>query len=504
MSRNLHICHAFAFLVVVTHCSETAAPAELKDAVLAESTCSSNSDLACKQNAVNLLQHTSKAHKASRGEVVDCFPYPQNFNLTNVTVNNLAGVGPIFNSVPVLRYSSAAKTQSGVIVDFVLRALTSYTAADASQNGVQGILGTINVAAGSSVTLAIDFMRTGTKDIVQMEEFDLSFFDINTLDAGLSETITIGGFKEYHLSPTTELVFSKLPSGLHQFAAGKKGSKTDISKYPNLLSASEADRAVHVKFRNVSQISFTLSVGSGTGGRTFEFGGKSSLVQCAAVPAGWGRPSCGVVPEKAPLSEVGYRTVLQGHPLCLQADMTSFVRRVIKGNGMCIKDEMLFGKFANYFNGVCTLKGATLGFNDLVSRLKQDIRRPTSCGGGWIVPAGTDGSCRNAKPSLLQLPEQISQGTGQIGKSAPLSEYGYRMVALTNSRTDMKTFIRRMATRLDLRVVTESGLDGFAPHYLSRCGMRSFDALVYELQLKGFALPCNCGADWIRWNPPPI
>lgn len=490
----------------------------------------------------SVARRSSRSNRSS--SQWDCFPYPVSFNFSNLVTNNLGGTGPVVSSIPVMRFARAATTQSGQVIDFVVRATSPYDAWDPALNGAFNNVANINVEGGTSVSLAMNFMKTGTNQMVQMEDFDLTFLDINkrkkyvpkppvatlappprTMDpdaadvpkvslsqseteteqkTDLAESITVKGFHEYHISSQSDLLINKLPSGSMQFAAGKIGTSEDVSKYPNVLSVAEANRAVYLKFKNVTQVNFTLSVSPGIGGRTFEIAGKSSLVQCNAVPLGWGRPSCGVVPNQVAVNEVGYRTVLQGHPLCLEGDMTIFIRRVIKQQGLCVKDETSFTNFVKYFNGVCTMKrsagavAAIPSFNDLVYKLNRDVRRPLVCGGEWIAPCSA-----GSKPSLMQLPDQVSDGSGAIGKSAPLSEYGYRMVALTNSRTDMKAFIRRVCLRLDLKIFSEASLEGFTPHYLSRCGMQTFEGLVYELQLIGYALPCNCGSDWLRWQRPP-
>jgi len=545
--------HVFAH-ITLTLCADTMESATVKDAVIADTACSFDKDLACKEENAYLLQqnaHLNKARvgvheslasmagaKASTGSgyqkarttvrarrarrtrrkhAWDCAPYPVNFNLTDIVTNNLGFQGPSLGPLPEIRYSSAAKTKDGQVVDFVLKATTPYLTGDPSANGIKGVLGAVNVKAGTCATLALSFMKTGNAvQQVNMEDFDLSFFDVDKGGPAnvpphdsqdLVESITIGGFHEYHLNSQSTIEVYKLPSGQIKFDGSQVGREDEFTRYPNILSAAEASKAVNMKFYNVSRVDFTLCVSPGHGGRTFLFGGKSALVQCTAVPLGWGRPSCGVVPNRVPLNQVGYSTVLQGHPLCLEEDMAAFIRRVIANENMCIRNPAGFKTFVKFFNGVCSMKkapsklvtgSAPLNFKDLIMRLNQDVRRPSACGGGWIVFAGPDGRCQ-FRPAMVQVAEP-AEGSGMIGKTAPLSEYGYRMVALTNSRTDMKSFIQRISSRLELRITRESSLEGFIPHYLARCGIQSFENLVYELQLKGYALPCNCGDDWIEWN----
>lgn len=103
---------------------------------------------------------------------------------------------------------------------------------------------------------------------------------------------------------------------------------------------------------------------------------------------------------------------------------------------------------------------------------------------------------------MIVIPDMYESGSGRLGEVATLTERGYRMVAMADSLEDMVVYIKRVMKKLDLRLVDEKALRGFAPHYMAACGLQSFDALVFELQLIGFALPCRCGGYWINSSHP--
>jgi len=441
----------------------------------------------------------------------------QRLLLKRLVVSNLAGAGPNVSSEKVLRYGGVWNIPGKGWIDLIVSAVSPYTPYDVTQNGLFGeprhaSSGMLSVAAGTSVNLSFSFVWNETGLPAVIPHVNVSVLGISANgDGSMAKSVNIYDFTRYYINNDTTLLQAKGPTGGIRFT-GTDTAVVNEKPYYFFMSDRQAAQALDVEYV-VSTFYMTFSVGPGTGCVNFHFGGRAAISECLGVPKGWGKPSCGVVPKTVPLNEVGWRTVQTGHPLCRETDVDIFMRRVITAQGYCLGSEQSFGSFKRYFNGQCALHdGVKDGlypkqdFAGILKHLKDAISKPPQCGGGWIrygPPVGPPCDSSGLVQSMIVIPDMYSKpGSGRLGEIAGLSERGYRMVAMSDSLEDMVVYIKRVMVKLDLKLVDEKALRGFAPHYMAACGLQSFDALVFELQLIGFALPCRCGAWWINSSHP--
>lgn len=121
----------------------------------------------------------------------------------------------------------------------------------------------------------------------------------------------------------------------------------------------------------------------------------------------------------------------------------------------------------------------SLGFLSRVAAETAREFRDQSCSTESILPS--------AGSQLLQLRQgDVSskltvQCFTNIGKEVPLDEAGFEEVANSCCYDDMRSFIQRLAGKMDMKICDEGGLSGFAPHY-SCSNESTLLALTEEMQ----------------------
>merc|ERR1712039_688125 len=154
-----------------------------------------------------------------------------------------------------------------------------YKPAWPKENGIQGRFATVNIKPGTNVSLHLHAYDTKTKKDVEMKQFGLSFFDLDTgVDNNHSvEYIHIGGFDHYFLTNESEVNVKKLEDGTYIFMATKEGNGDDNPKNPNEMNVLQKNRAVSFQFSNTKDVKFEVGASPGKTARVFEFALRPAL-----------------------------------------------------------------------------------------------------------------------------------------------------------------------------------------------------------------------------------
>jgi len=204
------------------------------------------------------------------------------WNFNDVTVHsNLGGLGPDAGEAEI-RYTRVANV-GGVDVDLVITNTTEYSGHSPHRNGLKGQqpIGRINVANPTSVTLLLQLVKSGTKDLVDTSGSYLTFYDLDDVN-NVGEKVTfITPVYQYWVTPDSELVKSVEDTSV-AFASTAVGSNSDNPTDLDNLTTLQKNRAVSVEYAGRGEYTVTLASvqkGSGTakGGRNFFFAGKTVL-----------------------------------------------------------------------------------------------------------------------------------------------------------------------------------------------------------------------------------
>lgn len=148
----------------------------------------------------------------------------------------------------------------------------------------------------------------------------------------------------------------------------------------------------------------------------------------------------------APLTADGYKQVVSEKN---NAQMKSFMRRVLDKAGLVVTDEASFNGIIPFYSGTV--------FSQKYSELEDELLTAT-----WVVP--------------------LADWEGLSGKTAPLTDHGYRALAERKSDDDMKSFIARLLSTQARHVKDESGLDAIVPFYSGTQALQDLNALKAELR----------------------
>merc|ERR1719183_3102853 len=160
------------------------------------------------------------------------------------------------------------------------------------------------------------------------------------------------------------------------------------------------------------------------------------------LSANWVRDADG----KATLTEAGYQLVASHKS---DDEMKAFVHRVVESEARYVANATELSGLVPYYSG-------TLGVQSLEA-LKIELRQ------AWWVHPGE-------------------------GRTAALSEVGYKQVAGRNSRAHMTAFARRIVKEEHKVVVDEGALAGLVPYHNGELSVQSFDKLKQDL----------LSADWVK------
>lgn len=196
-------------------------------------------------------------------------------NTLTVSHNNLGGVGPDAGAEEI-RYSNAAVI-NGKAVDLVLTTDGTFTSSKPSVNGNSGAFGRLNVKCGTSVTVSMKVVDAETGNPVVLDAVALTWYD---LDEGKKSkgraTVTTCGSTGAIVSENTELTVER-EGDCSSATSSVAGTGKDNPTSPHNLDSLQISRSVTLPFKQVSEMSSTLSLAKGFKGRNFLFAIEPSV-----------------------------------------------------------------------------------------------------------------------------------------------------------------------------------------------------------------------------------
>jgi len=174
-----------------------------------------------------------------------------------------------------------ANWTSGLEVDLHINAQTPYQTSLASQNGFdiqKPYYAMITVDAGTNVSLGFKYYARNSNEIYVVPEVAVTIFDLDTDVGGTAmESVTVNGFTNAVLSPSTELSVNHNEGGGTTFSATTEGTSDDNPTKPMELTTQQRNRGVTFEFLNFTHVVVTLAVSPGNRTGDFMFVGRPSL-----------------------------------------------------------------------------------------------------------------------------------------------------------------------------------------------------------------------------------
>jgi hypothetical protein len=228
---------------------------------------------------------------------------------STLTHSNLGNAGPGIGTIPNIRYEGIG-VKDGASFDMVVTAESAYVPAEVLLNGydcgatalvggttadcINGRIGAISVAKGTSVDLKIEFQDAATQAPLTLTSFLFSILDIDQFNSQMKEKIYITGFSGTPIVANgTEVNIIAEADGRTGITSRQEGSAADNPDDPLRLGTvggvDQKKRAVAFLFEDTSSIELSFEVvceaceatTAGEIGRTFFFSGDTNLVTCA-------------------------------------------------------------------------------------------------------------------------------------------------------------------------------------------------------------------------------
>uniref|UniRef100_A0A7S1R466 Uncharacterized protein n=1 Tax=Alexandrium catenella TaxID=2925 RepID=A0A7S1R466_ALECA len=202
--------------------------------------------------------------KSANGSAAPRCPDLDGLYIEKVLHSNLGGQGPQPGEQSLIFASN--RTEGGVTVKrlaFRVTALSPYSPGWAQMNGLShglvGKYGQVTLKPATNVTLRIQTFDLDTKEPIHMPSAAFTFFDLDEYKGHqASEYVTVRNFESFELTPSTEVRMSKNADGSTTFQASTEGTYDDNPVDPLLLTEQQKNRAVTVRFGNVSEIEVIL------------------------------------------------------------------------------------------------------------------------------------------------------------------------------------------------------------------------------------------------------
>jgi len=186
---------------------------------------------------------------------------PKRFRLEEVVLRNLAGVGPDFDGAQEMRFASVLESE-GEQVDLVITSVPgpsdAYQTSDASKNGHYGRLGVIDVAPLTKAMLRFEFVASGSHDHVAINNFNISFFDIDQPNVFIREEITVKGSAKCFLRSSNSTLEHRRSDGGFTITSTVVEGETPAG--PERLTEQQEELAVDCHFSQASVFEVDLAV----------------------------------------------------------------------------------------------------------------------------------------------------------------------------------------------------------------------------------------------------
>lgn len=218
-----------------------------------------------------------------------CKQFP-NLDFLWVAHSNLNHMGPD-NGAEGLVYR--VRSYKGEHMEMVFNAMHDFKAYDPKMFGLHGFYGSLNVMERSHAHLKVTFKDWETKKPVTVEEFAMTFYDIDEgfAHAGIEEVTIQGDWSVAIVSKQTSINVMHSPDFQKiKFRSTMPSMAMDSPTHPLTLTYQQFQKAVTVRFNDVDsfEISFRVLT-AGAHHRFFEFAGEASIL-CAHLPSGGKAP----------------------------------------------------------------------------------------------------------------------------------------------------------------------------------------------------------------------
>lgn len=200
--------------------------------------------------------------------------------LSSVASSNLGAHGPDIQAKPGIRYRNVFPDGDRT-VDLIVSSHGEYFPHNVSKNGLNGVFGQINLAAGSSVNITFH-LEDAMGRRVRAPGFFFSFFDIDGQMVGGKESLTVANYDSYTVVPRGSLDVEETPDTGHgKFLSVEStafGVESDNPTHPLALTSAHLNRSITVLLPDTGAWNVTLKAEQGWSGRNILFGGSTNLV----------------------------------------------------------------------------------------------------------------------------------------------------------------------------------------------------------------------------------
>lgn len=218
-----------------------------------------------------------------------CDEFP-NLDFLWVAHSNLNNLGPDRGEEGLVY---RVRSYKGEHMEMVFNAMQDFKAFDSKMFGLHGFYGSLNVMERSNAHLKVTFKDWETKKPVTVEEFAMTFYDIDEgfARAGIEEVTIQGDWTVAIVSKQTSIDVKHSPDFQKiKFRSTMPSMAMDSPTHPLTLTYQQFQKAVTVRFNDVDsfEISFRVLT-AGAHHRFFEFAGEASIL-CAHLPSGGKAP----------------------------------------------------------------------------------------------------------------------------------------------------------------------------------------------------------------------
>jgi len=210
-----------------------------------------------------------------------CKDFPE-LQILEVTHNNLGKQGPDTGEEGLIYH---VRSSRGNDFEMVVNALGTFYCPLPKFNGMHGPYATVNVASLNSAKLRFSFRDWKTKQQVTMDDFTLTFFDLDHGygNGGVEEIKFEGDWVQAVVAEDTSILVHELEgdTGAIHFKSTEESLKPDEPKNPKVLTQRQFNKAVSLKFRKSHSFIVTLMVTTKSPSpRFFSFVGEAAIL-CA-------------------------------------------------------------------------------------------------------------------------------------------------------------------------------------------------------------------------------
>mmetsp|Transcript_48785 Transcript_48785/g.115953 ORF Transcript_48785/g.115953 Transcript_48785/m.115953 type:complete len:589 (-) Transcript_48785:140-1906(-) len=220
--------------------------------------------------------------------------------VVEMITNNLGGLGPETFKPKEMRLQVELGTGKGVIhnYDLVITNTTAYYPKDPSKNGlIEGVRDffRINTRGKSTTRFQARFVDRATGKKVELDEFFITWYDIDKTKTSLHEKLLVKDYARYTLTDSTKLFANMKDAGpgWKMFSTKENFKGTGVDFDPEALTRKQFDVSVLLRYTKFSKFDFKLkTTGSKTVGRNYMFSGTTKLFrECNAFDCDlWGDP----------------------------------------------------------------------------------------------------------------------------------------------------------------------------------------------------------------------